>query len=777
MWLNIGLSEEKIHRWHEQKNIKKLGRASRSKHPNFRRCAARALLDIGEQPALQLAERLLNDSNEEIQTLVAQRLQTLHHEPEDPVYRIAKAILLRDRSTLTSMKEQARPYLVRALRNLATGSATFAAEILAEEGYAPQSGRETAAFLLARHEFERLPELGATVLPVVDEYCAHQSDVAHRRRAVQAVLQFDDTAAALRSLKKYAEDKDEEIANLAKSRIAEIERQQFVKTKRHQWKSFFDSPGSNSTEGTATRFIRMGMEYLERELYYEAYCVLAIADYIYENLTGGYTIREGLTIGDLNTRRDREIKVFGDFMLNGVLERISKKIQGKKEAETLASLLLARSQASDGAADNLTLSKILKAQLIYDKELVKSTIDFLIAHEDDSRRAWRAILNLPDKRLVPSLIDSFQYGEFLFDPVQALIYIDEDAVPALLEALRHTDHKYKTNAAFCLGIIGSKDATKPLARALEKEKNLAAKLTLHFALVRGGDKDKNADCLYENLTHEKEEVRRQAARCIRHLKSDIRPSKLVKHIDHPDDVVRMYVLGTLLEGEQGLPDDILKQLVDRLTEEKDENVLDKLVSGLGEMKENKKLIDLLLARLPKAGMSQQEKIVSILGNLGAQQALKPMIALWTKANSELKRSLIWALGQLGAVESLNRLTTVLKNNKELRRVAAFGLVFLSNADQKAVTKAIRNIHNPEARMARALLNDESAVDQISEGLSPYGGIQKIFENLDAAMVVQSSEFVQPLYRLLDYSNEDYYPTDRYVRHGALEALCKTILAN
>lgn len=774
---NWGFSETKIERWQEEKNANKLAKAARSGKDKIGSKAATALLNLADPAALRLAERLLNDSNEEIQKIVAQGFRRLSYQPSTEDGRLALAFILRDREALLAMKDKAHPYLSKFLENAETEAAAFAAEILKEGNWQPRHDNEKTSFLLACQEFQLIPGIGPRALPILDEYCSRQQDASLRRRAVTALIEIGGPAS-LPYLEKYSKDQDEEITSLTLTKKEEIKRQEFVEARSGQWQPFFRSPASNSAESNATKFIRLGMEYLEQGLYYEAYCVLAVADYIYEKLTGGYVIKEGVRIGDLHMQRDREIKVFGDFKLKGVLEQISEKIRGRKEKGTLANLLLSGTrQDDDFGTEHLKLKQILASTQVHDPELLEATVKFLISHENDSPRAWRAIVHLPDKRLVPSLIDAFRLSDFVFDPIQALIYLDEEAVPALIEELQKDDYKCRVNAAFTLGMIGQESTKALMIEALQKETVPMAQVGLHFALARMGEEDGHLDFLFDRLVNTNGAVAQHAARCIHHLKKGIKASRLAPFIDHQDEVVRIHIVGALANSEDPLSGEVLGRVVDRLFVEQDKQVLDKLVSMLSDFKDNDQLVNMLLDRLPAASIDQQEKIVSILGNLRAQESTEALLALWQNANVSLKKSLIWAYGQLGALKSLDQLTNALRYKEELRRLAAFGLLMLSDADRDAVLAVLRGVQNAEARMALALLADKEAIDQIRKGLSPYDDIQKIFENLDAASTVHHPEFIRPLYNLLDFSRQEYYPTDRYVRHGAIEALTKTILAN
>ncbi|MDZ7288702.1 MAG: HEAT repeat domain-containing protein [candidate division KSB1 bacterium] len=774
---NWGISEEKIARWQEEKNANKLAKAACAGKGNISAKAATALLSLADPTALRLAENLLSDSNEEVQSIAAHGFRRLHYEPSSDDARLALAFILRDRDALLAMQDKAHSYLAKTLVKPETEAAAFAAEILQAGGWNPANDTEKTRFLLARREFQLIPAIGFRAFPILDEYCSRQHEVPLRRRAFTALVEAGGSAA-LPYLEKYSKDSDEEISSLALAHKEEIKRREFVETRASKWQSFFRSPASNATENNATQFIHLGMEYLEHGLLYEAYCALAVADYIYEQLMGGYFIRDGLRMSDLHTQREREIKVFGDFKLEGVLEQISERIRGKKEKSTLLSLLLSGArQDAELSTESLKLKQILAGTQVYDPAFLEATINFLLAHDNDSRRAWRAIVHLPDKRVIPSLIDTFKLSEFVFDPIQSLIYIGEDAVPELMKELKKDDYKCRANAAFALGFLGEQNIKAEMIAALQKETVPMVQTTLHFALARMGEEDGHVDFLFDRLKDQDEAVARQAARCIHHLKTGVQASRLLPFVDHPDASVRIHIVGTFANLEKPLAAEVLDKLVNRLLVEKDKDVLDKLVSVLSEFKGDEQLVKMLLQRLPKAPTDRQEKIVSILGNLRAPESIEALLALWPNTNTDLRRSLIWSLGQLGAVQSLEQLSKTLRQNEQLRRVAAFGMLMLSDANREAVVTELRRAQNSEARMALAMLGEKDAIDQIRGGLNPFNDIQQIFEGLDAAGLVHHADFVKPLRSLLEFSNQNYYPTDRYVRHSAVEALAKTLLAN
>lgn len=772
--LFFGISEQKIDRWKSEKNVKNLSKGLTSKKENIRKAAAKAFLEIGDSAILTNLEVGLNDPLKEIQLLIAEGYQSQSYRPVDEKNQIIMDFILQDKNALLEHGAKADAYLKQMLEKLATGDAAFAAEILEARKWEPKTDQEKSLYLLALQKFDELGAIGEKAIPQLNNYYSAQEDVQLRRKAVLAMMELDDFNLSP-YLKKYADDSDEEIANLAKVRIKEIQKTEIVKQNKTKWGAFFRSPSLNSSESDATKFISLGMDYLENDLLFEAYCAFGIADYIYEKLTGGYVIKNGLTISDLTTQRDREIKVFGDFRLESVLEQISESIRGKREQSDLISMLLGNQPDSDLNAERMTFQQILQSTQVHDKELLDAFVEFIISKDKDSNRAWRAIIHLPDKRLTPSLIDAFQYGEFVFDPVQALIYIGDEALPELLECLKNNDRKYRTNAAFALGMIVNKDAIKPLKTALKKEKDKVTQAALHFALDRLGDENGHVDAMIDFLEDDDPDVRHTAARCLRHLNTAIDLKTVVKYLEDDDDIVRLYCVGIFSDAKDELPEDLLKSFVDRIMKEKDDGVMEKLVSGISKRKDDKMLPELLLKKLNKANDTQKDKIITILGNLGAKESADTLMKLLPKAKTEFRRSLLWTLGQLGATGALKEMKNVLRYNEQLQRTAAFAILFLSDTDKDAARKALSGVDNMDAKMARAILGEKDAIQSIKSGLSSYNTIQDIFGALDAANMVKDESFKSKLYDLLEYSDVNYYPTDRYVRHTAIGVLVRILL--
>jgi HEAT repeat protein len=209
--------------------------------------------------------------------------------------------------------------------------------------------------------------------------------------------------------------------------------------------------------------------------------------------------------------------------------------------------------------------------------------------------------------------------------------------------------------------------------------------------------------------------------------------------------------------------------------EKDDDVLEKLVSGISKRKDDEMLPELLLQKLDKANDKQKDKIVTIIGNLGTKESADTLLNMLPKAKTEFKRSLLWTLGQLGATDGLKEMKNVLRYNEQLQRTAAFAILFLSDTDKEAAEKALSGVDNMDAKMARAILGDKDAIQSIRSGLNSYNTIQDIFGALDAATMVKDESFKNNLYDLLEYSDVNYYPTDRYVRHTAIGALVRILL--
>jgi len=283
------------------------------------------------------------------------------------------------------------------------------------------------------------------------------------------------------------------------------------------------------------------------------------------------------------------------------------------------------------------------------------------------------------------------------------------------------------------------------------------------------------DAMLAHLDENDCKVRQCAARCLRHLNSEIDLKRMAKYLNDDDNIVRIYSVGVLADAKEPIPPDILRLLIERIMQEKNDDVMDKLVAAISKRKDDKLIPELLLEQLDKANDTQKDKIVTILGNLGAKESTDTLLTMLSKAKTDFKRSLIWTLGQLGAIDALKEMKNVLRNNEKLRRTAAFAIVFLSDVDKDAAQKTLSGIDNMEAVMARAMLGDKNAIQSIKAGLSSYNNIQNIFEALDAAMIVKDESFKSQLYSLLDYSNINYYPTDRYVRHTAIDALVRILL--
>lgn len=777
---SFGTNEKKIVSWKNQKNIKKLEKALSHSKTNIVEKTIEALLEIGEPPALKLLEPQLNKNNKETSLRVAQHFQKAGYKPKYSKTRFKMYVLLDDKDAIAGEIEEFSPLLVQMLNELALPSATFAAGILEQAGWKAENSEEKILFLLAMDNISDIDVKENEALDLLKKYAKRQTDVPLKTQAVLHLLTEKEKDVSS-FIEEFRNDENAEISEAVSSYLKEKERQKFLKNNKGTWNSFFNSPSNNSNESQATKFIKQGLEYLKHGFYSEAYCLLALADVIYENMMDGYYIRDGLSLGDLQTQRDREIKVWGDFQLHDILSQISEKIRGNREASNFLSLLLSQENKSgEQSFSEKDLKQIIEENKIVAPDLISKTIDYLKTKCTVSVKALQAIQGFPDKRLIKPLIESFQYGDYIFYSIQALIYIDEDAIPELLKTLEHPEENYRTNAAFVLGMIGNENSVENLKKALEKENSEIASVSMHFALCKITEQPDYSDYIFKILDRKfNTDTRKHAARCIRHLSDETLLARLKKYVSDSDEIVRNFAVAALGDIEGQLPETDIDMLLTRLEKEKEEEVINKISEVLGEQKENEYLVQRLKNKLTeKTTPEVKSKIVSLVGNLKLDGIENELLALWKKSNKTLKRSLLWTYGQLGIADSINYLSNTLSTNKELSRIAAIGLIFMSSSHENEAKKVLKSdSYNDDAILALAMMGDKKAVNKIKSKLGKYNSIQDILENLEYAAMAQNIEMEAKLKTLLTYSSSDYYPTDRYVRLGAIQALAKTYMAN
>ena len=209
-------------------------------------------------------------------------------------------------------------------------------------------------------------------------------------------------------------------------------------------------------------------------------------------------------------------------------------------------------------------------------------------------------------------------------------------------------------------------------------------------------------------------------------------------------------------------------------EEQDKDVYEALVTNLGERKETA-LAEALVGKLDSAGKKQKAAIVSILGNMGYKKCEIKLASMYPKGNTELKQNILWSLGQIGAIEYLDLFTKAIRQDGDISRSAALGAYFLSSEDEGKIKNALKALNTDDALIARGLLMDDDALSSINSRISKYNDIQKILSGVNVVSIVKNEIFTSNLESLLEYSNSEYYPADRYVRHGAIEALVNILV--
>lgn len=540
---------------------------------------------------------------------------------------------------------------------------------------------------------------------------------------------------------------------------------------------FFTKKGA-ANESDALKFRGITLDYLSHKMYVESVAALGIASTVYAEIAppfGENVDVDGLIRSTYDQSKRIQLatrKVLSSFDFEADLKAISEAGTKRRDASLLNLLLAAQTQGTDTLEALAEASEGLKP-LIRDETLVGACVDYLGKRATQRIQALQALALIPDTRTLPYLLKVFELLPFYPQGIDAVVRLGESAHPQLLEALRAGNANCRYNVALALGIMEVEAARSIFTGLLNTVTNPTERIGCWYGLVRLGGEQ----CLGEivqALDYPNGDVRHAAAIALEHLAQPLPDDVCLRHLTNANDLVRLRLTRKL--GSQGTDNPaLIDALIDRFADGK-ENVRSAAVDAVAKLGAEQ-VYDRMIELTGSGTGTMRDCAYQVLGRLADPRA-EPLLtkALQAPRSADERRTIISALADLQAVGAAEQIGSYL-SNKELSGAAFLALLRLGFADGEVVTKILRrHSDRPQRLFALTLLGDEKAKRQFRGMLSPSTDIQTLLQATDYARMLSNPDFEAPLRKLLNYSNQQYAPTDKYVPYTAFKALIPTLLA-
>ncbi len=271
----------------------------------------------------------------------------------------------------------------------------------------------------------------------------------------------------------------------------------------------------------------------------------------------------------------------------------------------------------------------------------------------------------------------------------------ETAIPALLEALTHSEASIRRNAAFALGEMGpdAKTAIEDLAEALRRDPDIEVRRNAAFALGEIGSP--SIPVLIRCLNDKDSRVRRNVSSALVRIGTPTVPY-LVKALAVSDPITRRNAAGIL--GRIGPK---AKEAIPALTKALDDDDKSFCWTVKQALKNIKRVtVEDLIENLSDKNAFLRNDSAKSLGALGedAQDAVPALIACLNDEKAPVRRNASFALAQIG-VPAIPALIEALNNeNSTTRKNAAFSLGEMRQKAAPAVPALKKILHDPHAKV-------------------------------------------------------------------------------
>jgi len=379
---------------------------------------------------------------------------------------------------------------------------------------------------------------------------------------------------------------------------------------------------------------------------------------------------------------------------------------------------------------------------------------------------------LINNRDVEGLINALNHGNYLTRKEAAFGLKkvgDERAVEPLIKALRykswHQEYTILTtvreNAAEALGVIGDEDAVHPLIEALETDPDEEVRWKSAWALGEIGS-HQATEVLIRSLKDNSWTVRRHAANSLGMIGDENAVPSLMNALEDKDWHVRKYAAVALgkMKDERAIP--ILLEAL----EDEDADVRWKAGSSL--VKIGDLAVPALLKKFKKGNWRVRGRAAEILGRIGDQRALKPLINSLKHGKSQdrhrhVRGKAAEALGRIGNREALEILQSTY-NEDEYKYVRDKAEEALHKIRKLSVNTRILNYDNGEVSFDYPdnwELIDTSDSKKIVKGYYANSAISFSLNRQDDVEDISSEEFAEMLRNVLAIQNSNLIFEDAY----------------
>ena len=253
--------------------------------------------------------------------------------------------------------------------------------------------------------------------------------------------------------------------------------------------------------------------------------------------------------------------------------------------------------------------------------------------------------------LYDNVLDAFKEKSWFvcLGEIVSAKYSIGDEVPALIIVLKEDkDEDVRGSAAYVLGEIGDKRAVEPLIYALKKDKSKSKRVQRSAAAALGKIGDKRAVEPLIDAVNNDEDVRRSAARALGNL--DVDDKRVVE----------------------------LVELLIKALRDEDSDAQSAAAYVLGEIGDERAVEPLIYALKKDKSKQVRANAAAALGKIGDKRAVQPLIDALSDEKNWVRRNAVHALGEIGDKRAVEPLIDALKD--EIKWV-----------EERAVQTALENI--------------------------------------------------------------------------------------
>jgi HEAT repeat protein len=347
---------------------------------------------------------------------------------------------------------------------------------------------------------------------------------------------------------------------------------------------------------------------------------------------------------------------------------------------------------------------------------------------------------IPQDQRIALLIEGFK-GRGADDAIAELIRIGKPAIPALIQALSHSNEEVRWGAAVTLGSIGDRRAAKPLGEltsdAIEKVRTAAFSALIGLldvntktpdGLFPDGDAYSAArkalialgpaaiKPLLQALSGERPRLRAAAADVLWRIKDPQVAPALIAALRDQASLVRSaaamhlgfledpQAVQPLMEALKDSDDNVRSAAASSLARFADPRIVDQMIALLSDTspqvrraairglttREDSRAIDPIIGRLSDTDEIVRRLAASALGGLKDQKAIDPLLSALNDGDEDVRRSAVGALGKLRPKRAVAPLVALLSDKSPMLRAEALRTLGLIG-DKEAVDAIARLI--------------------------------------------------------------------------------------